>query len=53
MAKARHVPDGWPALIPRLFAAEPERLVRFLQDVFGAVGTFRSDRPSCASRTRC
>jgi uncharacterized glyoxalase superfamily protein PhnB len=46
MAKATHIPDGWPALIPRIAVDEPEPLVRFIRDVFGAQGSFHAERPS-------
>jgi uncharacterized glyoxalase superfamily protein PhnB len=44
--EARHIPPGWPALIPRIFVAEPERLVAFIKQVFGATGSFHRERPS-------
>ena len=46
MAPPRHVPEGWPALIPRLVVDDPERLVAFVQRVFGATGGFHPERPS-------
>jgi uncharacterized glyoxalase superfamily protein PhnB len=39
-------PEGWHSVTPRLVARDPEGLVRFLQDAFGASGEFRSDVPS-------
>jgi PhnB protein len=41
-----HIPEGWPALIPRIAVDSPEGLVSFLRDVFGTVGDFHSNRPS-------
>src|SRR5262245_39043305 len=46
MSKARYIPAGWPALIPRIVVEEPEPLVAFVKDVFGATGGFNSERPS-------
>jgi uncharacterized glyoxalase superfamily protein PhnB len=31
MAKAKHIPAGWPALIPRIAVEDPEGLVAFIQ----------------------
>jgi PhnB protein len=39
-------PDGWHTITPRIIAREPEGLVRFLQEVFGATGEYRADRPA-------
>ncbi len=33
-------------MIPRIVTNEPDELVRFLQDVFGASGEFLTERPS-------
>jgi PhnB protein len=46
MANSKHVPVGWPAVIPRIFVDDPEALVAFIQHVFGAVGRFRPEGPS-------
>ena len=46
MPKARHIPDGWPALIPRIFVDTPEPLVAFIKQVFGASGSFHRERPT-------
>lgn len=46
MTQGKHVPDGWPTLIPRIAMDDPEGLVGFIQDVFGASGRFQSSRPS-------
>jgi uncharacterized glyoxalase superfamily protein PhnB len=46
MAQARHIPAGWPALIPRIAVGDPAGLVGFIQHVFGATGHFQSERPS-------
>jgi hypothetical protein len=46
MVKSKHVPVGWPTVIPRIAVDEPEALVKFIQHVFGAVGRFRPERPS-------
>ncbi len=39
-------PDGWPTIVPRLFAADVPALVAFLKTVFGAEGDLESERPS-------
>jgi uncharacterized glyoxalase superfamily protein PhnB len=41
-----HKPPGWPSVIPRLFVDDPEKLVRFIKEVFGADGEFNRERPS-------
>jgi len=41
-----HVPPDWPSVIPRLSVDDPENMVAFLRDVFGAMGNYNSDRPS-------
>jgi len=46
MTRAHYIPDGWPALVPRIFANAPEPLVAFIKQVFGATGGFRVERPS-------
>lgn len=46
LKRARHLPAGWPALIPRIFVDAPEALVTFIEQVFGATGGFRPERPS-------
>ena len=42
----RHIPAGWPELIPRIFVDDPECLVAFIKQVFGATGDFHRERPS-------
>jgi PhnB protein len=39
-------PAGRHSVTPRLVAADPARLVRFLKDAFGASGEFENDMPS-------
>jgi len=46
MTNAKHVPAGWPALVPRIAVDDPEGLVGFVRDVFGAVGRFHPERPT-------
>jgi PhnB protein len=46
MAHTKHIPAGWPALIPRIAVEDPEALVGFIQHVFGARGRFQPERPS-------
>ncbi len=43
---AKHIPAGWPSLIPRIAVNDPEALVSFIQHVFGATGDFHRERPS-------
>ncbi|HUY42031.1 MAG TPA: VOC family protein [Candidatus Dormibacteraeota bacterium] len=42
------IPEGWHTVTPRLFVEEPERLVAFLKDAFGAVEgpRVREDAPA-------
>lgn len=42
----RHVPPGWPTVIPRLAADDPRGMVSFLQQVFAAEGEFQEARPA-------
>jgi uncharacterized glyoxalase superfamily protein PhnB len=46
MKAASHVPDGWPTVVPRIFTADAEGLVRFVKDVFEAEGVFHAERPT-------
>ena len=41
-----HVPPGWPHVIPRLSVDQPQEMVQFLKDVFGAKGEYNESRPS-------
>jgi len=41
-----HVPEGWPSVVPRIVADDPETLVAFVKNVFDASGTFNEERPS-------
>ncbi len=43
---SKYVPSGWPRVIPRIAVEEPECLVRFIKQVFGATGKFHTGRPS-------
>jgi PhnB protein len=43
---ANYKPDGWPTIVPRLFAGDVPGLVAFLKLVFGAEGELEIDRPS-------
>jgi PhnB protein len=42
----KHVPEGWPIVIPRIAVDDAEALVGFIKNVFGAVGEFHPERPS-------
>lgn len=46
LKKDRYIPDGWPALVPRIFVEDPGALVDFIQRVFGATGSFQRERPT-------
>lgn len=46
MTKRNYAPKGWPVLIPRIVVDEPERLVNFVKNVFGASGNFSEERPT-------
>ena len=52
MAGSKHVPVGWPTVIPRIAVDDPEALVAFIQHVFGAVGRFQSGAAIGASDRR-
>src|ERR1044071_5784997 len=39
-------PEGWRRVTPRIVVHDAQQLVAFLQDVFGATGDYRQDRPS-------
>ena len=43
---SKHMPDGWPAVVPRISVEDPASLVAFIQHVFGATGNFQGERPS-------
>ena len=38
-------PEGWPAVIPRLFTPDVRGLATFVAEVFGGVGQVRTDAP--------
>ena len=42
----RHVPPGWPCVIPRIAVSDPKGLVAFVRDVFAATGDHHAERPS-------
>lgn len=42
----KSMPDGWHSVTPRLVAENPEKLVTFLKDAFGASGEFVSATPA-------
>jgi uncharacterized glyoxalase superfamily protein PhnB len=46
MPTRAYSPEGWPVLIPRLVADDPERLVVFIREVFGATGDYQPRRPT-------
>ena len=39
-------PEGWPAVVPRLFTGNVEELVGFLKTVFDAEGEIHPGRPA-------
>jgi len=46
MSRSPSVPEGWHTVTPRIVVAGADRLVAFLQQVFGATGEYQRDRPS-------
>ena len=40
------IPEGWHAITPRLVADDPERLVKFLKNAFGAIGVWPEQGPA-------
>jgi uncharacterized glyoxalase superfamily protein PhnB len=46
MTKTQYIPEGWPAVTPRIVVDEPEALVAFVKHVFDATGSFNPERPS-------
>lgn len=45
-SRSHFTPDGWHTVTPRIVAHDAERLVEFLQGVFGATGIYSPDRPA-------
>ena len=45
-ASTNYKPDGWHSITARISTRDPESLVAFIRQVFGAEGEYRSDRPS-------
>jgi len=43
---SNHVPEGWPTVVPRISAEDPESLVVFVHEVFDATGEFQAERPT-------
>lgn len=39
-------PDGWPTVVPRLFADDPAALVAFIKAAFDATGDLSGGRPA-------
>lgn len=39
-------PRGWPTVTPRIVVSDARGLVKFIQDVFGATGDYRSAVPA-------
>jgi uncharacterized glyoxalase superfamily protein PhnB len=46
VASDDYKPRGWPTVVPRILAHEPERLVEFLRYVFDASGEVHASRPA-------
>ena len=44
--RSHFTPEGWHTLTPRIVVHEAEKLVEFLNQVFGATGNYRPDLPS-------
>jgi uncharacterized glyoxalase superfamily protein PhnB len=43
---ARFQPDGWHTVTPRIIVRDPQGLIAFVKQVFGAQGEFRPGRPA-------
>jgi PhnB protein len=46
LTNSSYVPDGWPAVTPRIVVEQPESLVAFLKYVFNATGDSHAERPA-------
>jgi PhnB protein len=46
MNKRNYVPEGWPVVIPRIVSNQPQQLVEFIKNVFGATGDYLTERPT-------
>ena len=44
--RSRFTPDGWHTVTPRIVVHGARQLVEFVQQVFGASGEYRVDRPA-------
>jgi len=42
-------PAGWHTVTPRIVAHQPQQLVDFVKQVFGATGDFRTEMPTIIS----
>jgi len=42
-------PAGWHTVTPRIVVHQPQQLVDFVKQVFGAIGDFRTDMPTIVS----
>ena len=45
-SSGRHVPEGWPTVIPRIVVHDATGLVGFLRRVFEATGEYRPGSPA-------
>jgi len=45
-AGKRFRPEGWHTVTPRIVVNDPQGLIKFLNQVFGATGGYTTDRPS-------
>ncbi len=46
MTDSHFAPEGWHTVTPRIFVSDPESLVTFVREVFGASGDYQETRPS-------
>ena len=44
--RSHFTPDGWHTVTPRIVVHEARQLVKFVKQVFGAKGDYRSDVPT-------
>ena len=46
MSGESNAPEGWSTVTPRIVCADTRALLGFLQEVFGAAGTYEAERPT-------
>jgi uncharacterized glyoxalase superfamily protein PhnB len=46
MMPVPYAPEGWPTVVPRIFAEQTSGLVEFIKEVFHAEGEYDGSRPA-------